>query len=83
MSRDDLPAKWKAFGWVTLIIDGHVESEIEAALSSIRFNSTSAPTVIIARTTKGKGVPMLEGHGIWHHRIPNDEEYKIIMEALS
>jgi transketolase len=83
MPRDDLPAKWKAFGWKTLIIDGHIESEIEAALSNISFNSTGTPTVIIARTTKGKGVPMLEGHGIWHHRIPNDEEYKIIMEALS
>ena len=83
MPRDNLPAKWKAFGWETLIIDGHVESEIEAALLSISFNSIGVPTVVITRTTKGKGVPMLEGHGIWHHRIPNDKEYKIIMEALA
>ena len=83
MPRDDLPAKWLAFGWKTIIINGHSESDIESALSSINFNSTDAPTVIIAKTTKGKGVPMLEGHGIWHHRIPNDEEYKIIAEALS
>ena len=40
------------------------------------------PTVLIAKTIKGKGVAMLEGHGTWHHRIPNQDEYKIIMEAL-
>ena len=39
--------------------------------------------VIIAKTVKGKGVPMLEGHGPWHHRIPNQKEYKEIMESLA
>lgn len=84
MPRDALPAKWKAFGWKTEVIDGHSESDIKAAFSSnININSIGVPRVIIAKTTKGKGVSMLEGHGIWHHRIPNDEEYKIIMEVLS
>lgn len=83
MPRDDLPAKWKAFGWKTMVIDGHSESDIESALSNVNFNPLGTPTAVIAQTTKGKGVPMLQGHGIWHHRIPNDEEYKIIVEALS
>lgn len=83
MPRDDLPAKWNAFGWKTIVINGHSESDIEAALSSVKSDLHGSPSVIIAKTTKGKGVPMLEGHGIWHHRIPNDEEYKIIMGALS
>lgn len=83
MPQDDLPAKWKAFGWETFIVDGHDELEIGNALSNISFNSIGKPSVIIAKTIKGKGVPLLEGHGIWHHRIPNDEEYKLIMEALS
>lgn len=83
MPRDDLPAKWSAFGWKTIIINGHSESEIESAFTSIKFHPLDTPTAVIAKTIKGKGVPMIEGHGIWHHRIPNDDEYRIIMEALS
>jgi len=83
MPRDDLPAKWQAFGWETIVIDGHSEIELCAAFDSVRFHHQGMPTVIIAKTIKGKGVSMLEGHGKWHHRIPNKEEYKKIMEVLS
>lgn len=83
MPRDDLPAKWRAFGWNTTVIDGHSETELHEALGNIKFKPKGTPTVILARTIKGKGVPMLEGHGLWHHRIPNEEEYRQIMEALS
>lgn len=83
LPSDDLPAKWRAFGWNAMVIDGHDESELKSAIESVNFARTGIPSVIIARTVKGKGVPMLEGHGIWHHRIPNAEEYAKIMEALS
>jgi transketolase len=83
MPRDDLPEKWKAFGWNTMVIDGHSDTELHAAFSSVDFKSTGSPSVIIARTVKGKGVPLIEGHGPWHHRIPTEDEYKQIMEALS
>lgn len=83
MPRDDLPAKWQAFGWKTIVIDGHSQRELHTALGSVSFQPHGVPTAIIARTVKGKGVPLLEGHGVWHHRIPNDEEMKIIMESLS
>ena len=83
MPRDDLPAKWMAFGWKTIEVDGHSEQELHSAFSNIDFCLQGTPTVVLARTVKGKGVPMLEGHGKWHHRIPNEEEYKQIMEALS
>jgi len=82
MPKDDLPAKWRAFGWKTQVIDGHSQEEIKKALENVHFCSRGIPHVIIAKTIKGKGVPMLEGHGVWHHRIPNDAEYKTIMEAL-
>ncbi len=82
LPHDDLPAKWRAFGWNTIVIDGHDEAQLEAAYAKVAFAQSGTPTVIIAHTTKGKGVPMLEGHGPWHHRIPNEEEYKIIMEAF-
>lgn len=83
MPRDDLPAKWRAFGWNTVVIDGHSEDELQNAFDKVGFCSSGTPTVIIAKTVKGKGVPMLEGHGVWHHRIPNEEEFEMIMEALS
>ncbi len=83
MPIDDMPKKWEAFGWNVLVVDGHNESELINALQSIEFKNDGIPTVIIAKTIKGRGVPMLEGHGIWHHRIPNEQEYQTIMEALT
>ena len=82
MPRDDLPAKWKAFGWNVQVIDGHSVKEIHQAYQNIEFQNDGAPSVIIARTVKGKGVSLLEGHGSWHHRIPNAEEYRTIMDSL-
>lgn len=83
MPRDDLPAKWRAFGWKTMVVDGHSEAELKDTFSRVKIQSRGTPTVIICKTVKGKGVPMLEGHGVWHHRIPTEEELSIIMEALS
>jgi transketolase len=83
MPRDNLPGKWRAFGWDTMVIDGHSDKELHDAFRSIKFQSNGTPTAIIAKTVKGKGVPMIEGHGQWHHRIPTDAELKQIMEALS
>jgi len=83
LPEDDLPAKWRAFGWHTQEIDGHNPGQIETAFRAVADKETDQPSVIIAHTTKGKGVPMIEGHGMWHHRIPNAEEYAQIMEALS
>lgn len=83
LPHDDLPAKWAAFGWNTLVANGHDEADLGKAFDRVSFQSKGIPTVIIAKTVKGKGVPMIEGHGMWHHRIPNKEEYAKIMEALS
>lgn len=79
---DDMPGKWKAFGWNVTVIDGHNEDDLQRAFDSVSFSATGIPTVIVAKTVKGKGVPHIEGHGKWHHRIPNTEEYAEIMGAL-
>lgn len=79
---DDMPAKWRAFGWRVKQIDGHFQDDIERAFKAADLADRSIPRVIIANTVKGKGVPMLEGHGPWHSKIPNDEEYAHIMWAL-
>lgn len=83
LPHDDMPQKWEAFGWNVQVVDGHNEKEISEAINKIEFNSDGIPSVIVAKTVKGKGVPLLEGHGMWHHRIPNEVEYQQIMEALS
>lgn len=82
MPIDDLPAKWEAFGWDVSIIDGHNSDELDEAIARINFAITKKPSVIIANTIKGKGVACLEGHGQWHHRVPNKAEYLEIMESL-
>jgi transketolase len=82
MPKDDLPGKWRAFGWNSIVIDGHDEEQIANAVASVTFQVPGVPTAIVARTTKGKGLPFIEGHGQWHHRIPTPEEYNKMMELL-
>ena len=69
---DPLKAKWEAFGWSAYEIDGHSEDGITGALDGLSFSLVGSPKVIVANSVKGKGVPMLESHGPWHHRIPNE-----------
>lgn len=77
---DDLPAKWKSFGWHTIVFNGHDQNEIAHAFNS---RSEDSPTVLIANNIKGKGVSFTQGHGPWHHKIPNTKELAQIMEELS
>lgn len=83
LPKDDIPGKWRSFGWNTVVIDGHDEVAILNAVRSVDFQREGCPTAIVCKTTKGKGVPMIEGHGRWHHRVPSEDEYIQIMEALS
>ena len=83
MPIDDLPSKWRAFGWNVHLVDGHSIDEIEKVFSNITFKSEGNPNVLIAKTIKGKGVSFIEGHGKWHHRIPNDEEMTMILKELN
>lgn len=81
---DDIPAKWKAFGWAVVEADGHDSVEIESAFSAatLQATETGLPAVIIAHTVKGKGLREIEGHGVWHHRIPTEVEYSRLMAEL-
>lgn len=83
MPIDDLPAKWKSFGWNVMVIDGHSLNEIKKTFKKIKMSLDAKPNVIVARNIKGKGVSFIEGHGKWHHKIPNDHEYDMILKELS
>ncbi|OFW10044.1 MAG: hypothetical protein A3H96_03570 [Acidobacteria bacterium RIFCSPLOWO2_02_FULL_67_36] len=68
MPLEPLGAKWKAFGWRVLEVDGHDIGQIVAALR--RPHADGRPTVVVARTVKGKGVSHMEGDNRWHQGCP-------------
>ncbi len=74
--------KWQAFGWKTIEIDGHNYAEIDNAFEEAK-KIKGSPAVIIARTTKGKGVSFMEGDNQWHGKAPTREQAeKAIQELL-
>lgn len=74
MPSDPLDAKFAAFGWDVLKIDGH---DMQAILDALAKAHTvvGKPTVILAATTKGKGVSFMENQVGWHGKAPNDEQF--------
>ncbi|HLC31566.1 MAG TPA: transketolase [Candidatus Nanoarchaeia archaeon] len=62
----------ESFGWVATIVDGHSVEQITSALSDI--HKSKKPSVIIAKTIKGKGITMLEGKGGWHGKALSKRE---------
>ena len=70
-----------AFGWETILIDGHDFSEIRAAYQKA-VKGPDKPKMIIARTIKGKGVPFVENKNGWHGKPLNREQLKEALQAL-
>lgn len=68
---EDFASKWKAFGWNTIEIDGNDHEQLKCAFESAKAE-THKPTVIIANTIKGKGVPFMEMDILWHYRFPHE-----------
>ena len=66
--------KWEAFGWETKIVDGHNFDELFSTWKDLRDRKSGKPTVIIANTTKGKGISFMEGDLHWHHNVPRGEQ---------
>jgi len=79
----DMGAKFRAFGFTVVDIDGHNYGEIESALAQAVSGRSAKPTAIIAHTVKGKGVSFMEDRLEWHYKSPNDEQLKIALEELS
>lgn len=75
MDTSPLDKKFEAFGCAVIEIDGHSFEELERAFKFFHDNhSTGRPTVILLKTTKGKGVSYMENQVGWHGKAPNDAE---------
>jgi len=81
MNIEPLADKWRAFGWQTINIDGHNMAEILAAFDQAK-TVKGKPTIIIAKTVKGKGVSFMEHVVDFHGRAPTEEETKQALEEL-
>lgn len=80
----DLGAKFAAFEWNTIEVDGHDFAQIQNALrqADAHAETTNRPTVIVANTTKGKGVSFMENQASWHGKAPNDDQYQAARAEL-
>ena len=81
MPSEPLADKFAAFGWNVLPVDGHDHAAIAAALDQAAA-CPGRPTVLLARTVKGKGVSFMENDPGWHGKAPNDEQYEKAMAEL-
>src|SRR5579875_1682215 len=75
-------ARAKAFGWNAIVIDGHNYDEINNAYAQA-VQATDAPTVIIAKTVKGKGVSFLENVNGWHGKALNKDQEQQALKELN
>lgn len=73
--------KFFAFGWHVITIDAHDFNQIESAFAEAR-NTKGKPTVIIARSVKGKGVSYMENACEWHGQAPKEDLYKVAISDL-
>lgn len=80
MNPTPLDTKFAAFGWNTLVIDGHDFDQIASAVEAAK--RSAKPTAVICKTTKGKGVSYMENVCAWHGSAPKTEQYEQGMHEL-
>jgi transketolase len=81
MPLDPIVEKWRVHNWATIEVNGH---DVRQLLEALDFTDEvhDKPTVIVAYTTKGKGVSFMENKAQWHGVPPNDEQYEQAMAEL-
>lgn len=80
MRIEPLADKWKAFGWSVVEINGHDMGQVLEGLH--RARSMRGPSVILARTVKGKGVSFMEDNPAWHGSAPNAEQLEQALKEI-
>jgi len=82
MSPEPVANKWRAFGWHVIEIDGHDFKQILSAVETAR-SVKGRPTMVVAKTIKGKGVSFMENQVDWHGVAPNEEQAKKALAELA
>ncbi len=73
MGLEPLTDKWRSFGWHVIEIDGHDMEQVLKAYDEAAATK-GKPSIIIAKTIKGKGVSYMENRAEWHSKVPNKDE---------
>ena len=81
LALEPLADKLRAFGWAVREADGHDHSALNAALAQPPWEA-GKPSMLIAHTTKGKGVSFMENQVLWHYRNPNEEQLAVALAEL-
>ena len=81
MPSEPLDRKFAAFNWHVITVDGHDFDALRAAFAEAR-QVKGQPTVLIAKTVKGKGVSFMENDAGWHGKAPNAEQYEKAVAEL-
>lgn len=81
MNINPIEDKFKTFGWNVITIDGHDFDQIFAALDMAK-DTVDKPTMIIAKTIKGKGVSFMENQASWHGSAPSEEQFQQALSEL-
>jgi transketolase len=81
LELEPLADKWRAFNWGVIEVDGHDHAALRQALGAVPL-IPDRPSVVIAHTVKGKGVPFMEDDLLWHYRSPSDAQLAAALEVL-
>jgi transketolase len=78
---EPLAQKLEAFGQEVRMVDGHNITALTEVLGMLPFTA-GKPSVVIAKTIKGKGISFMENNPKWHHGVPNDQQYEQAQQEL-
>ena len=81
MDSNPIDKKFEAFNWNVITIDAHDYGQIRAAIDKAHATK-GKPTIIIAKSVKGKGVSFMENQAGWHGSAPNAEQYEQAIKEL-
>lgn len=83
MNLDNLHAKFEAFNWLVLEMDGNEMDLVIAGLNNAKsFLGKGKPIVILMRTEMGYGIDFMKGNFEWHGVAPNDDQLKVALNQL-
>ncbi len=82
MSQSDVTSRFSAFGWNTIMVEDGNDPDMLCEAFLKAKQSEKKPTILVAKTKKGCGISFMENQAGWHHRVPNEEQYREALKEL-